>query len=139
MTNLDRAKGILAEGHTCVLCKGEIVFITDERGVKPLVEWYESAINLCDFSAADKVVGRGAAFLYLLLGVCEVYAKVISESALKLLQQHGIKVEYGEKAECIINRKKDGICPFECAVSEIEDPQAAYKEICDKMRELKIR
>jgi hypothetical protein len=53
-----------------------------------------------------------------------------------VLQTHEIPVECGQIVENIINRKGDGICPFEAAVLEIEDAQVAYGAICRKMDEM---
>ena len=52
-----------------------------ERGVKPLLQWLDGENRVKGFSAVDKVVGRAAAFLYVLLEVKEVYAGVMSEGA----------------------------------------------------------
>ncbi len=130
MRDLEKAKNLLLEqGYTCVMCRGETVCTSVLRGVKPLVIWLESGQDFCGFAAADKVVGRATAFLYALMGVTEVYAKVISRPALQVLKEQGISVEYGELAEHIINRSGDGICPFESEVLSVEDPQNAYSVI----------
>ena len=139
MTDLDFAKRILKSGdYTCVLHKSGITYTSGERGVKPLVLWYESDISFRDFSAADKVIGKGAAHLYALLGVSSVFADVISAPALDLLESHGIRVEYNTETEHIINRRGDGICPFEAAVSDIDDSNAAYAAIRKQMKEMGI-
>lgn len=138
MTDLEKAKKILSDnGFTCVLCKCDETFTSTERGVKPLVLLYESGNDFRGFSAADKVVGRGAAFLYVLLGVNSLYADVISEPALELLETHKITVGYASKVKHIINRKGDGICPFEALVADIVDPETAYRSIRKKMEEMK--
>lgn len=139
MTDLQKAKELLTEGaYTCVLCKAEKTHTSMDRGVRPLMEWLESTVNFEGFSAADKVVGRGAAFLYVLLGVQAVYAHVISYSALEVLNAKNISVEYDTAVENIINRKGDGICPFEAAVLNIIDADEAYCAIRKKMREMGI-
>ena len=139
MTDLDFAKRILdSDSFTCVLHKDGVTYTSVERGVKPLVLWYESNISFKCFSAADKVIGKGAAHLYVLLGVSSVFAEVISAPALDLLKSHGIRVEYNTKAEHIINRRGDGICPFEAAVSDIDDSNAAYAAIRKQMKEMGI-
>ena len=80
--NLVYAKELLEkENFTCVLWYGEHLYTSRERGVKPLLEWLDQGLDLSSFSAADKVVGKAAAFLYVLLGVSRVYASVISEAA----------------------------------------------------------
>lgn len=139
MNNLEKAKHtLLSGGYTCVLYKDTTVFTSFERGVKPLVLQFESKTDFKGFSAADKVVGKGAAFLYILLGVEALYANVISFPALELLQKCGVYVEYNTKTEYIINRKGDGICPFEAAVLDIDDAQKAYLAIRNKMSDMNI-
>ncbi len=139
MKELIKAKEILLSGnYTCVLCKNEDIYTSTQRGVKPLVIWLKSENDFKGYVAADKVVGKATAFLYVLLGVKAVYAHVISKSAFLVLNQNNIRVEYTELVENIINRKKDGICPFEAAVLDICDPTTAYDIILNKMREMNI-
>ncbi len=139
MQDLERAKALLPAGeYTCVLCRGEERYTSRLRGVKPLVAWYAAGTQVAGFSAADKVVGKATAFLYVLLGVKELYAGVISRSALAVLEANGIGAQYGTLVENIINRAGDGICPFEEAVLDIRDPDAAYTAIRAKMEKLQI-
>ncbi len=137
--HLSRAKELMESGDfTCVLTDGETVYTSVLRGVRPLVQFLESAEDMTGFSAADKVVGRATAYLYVLLGVGAVYARIISEPAVAVLQARGIRVEYDRIVPNIINRRGDGICPFEAAVMEIHDPAAAYRAIVQKMQEMNI-
>lgn len=139
MTDLENAKALLEkEGLTCAVCKEQTVHTSRLRGVKPLASWYAQGRDFTGFSAADKVVGKATAFLYTLLGVRAVYAGVLSKSALEVLTGHGVEVTYGSLVENIINRSGDGICPFEQAVLEISDPQAAYRAIREKMAAMGI-
>lgn len=136
---LNKAKEILENGgYTCVLTDGTEVYTSTFRGVKPLVQFLKGGMIPSGFSAADKVVGRATAYLYVLLGVREVYSQVISEPAAEVLEANGIHVEYGTLVPNIINRKGDGICPFEAAVMEITDPKMAYEAILAKMKEMNI-
>lgn len=136
-TNLQKAKELLQTGkYTCVLCQGDKVFTSTERGVAPLVNWLSSGMDLGGFSAADKIVGRAAAFLYFLLGVDEVYASVMSEGAKTLLSELNISASYDSKTEHIINRAGTGGCPMEQAVKDITEPEAALEAIRKKMKEL---
>ena len=140
MNNLEKAKQILSDGeYTCVLANEKITLSTKERGVKPLVKWLESNLDFHDFSAADKVIGKGAAFLYLLLGIKSIYAFVISTPALELLRERNVYVEYSQEVDNIINRQGTGICPFEEAVLPITDEKLAYQLIKEKMQSLGIK
>ncbi|MCQ2242641.1 MAG: DUF1893 domain-containing protein [Bacteroidaceae bacterium] len=62
---------------------------------------------------ADKVIGKGAAALMVLGGVIEVYAHVISQPALQLLEDAGVSVSYSQCVEHIINRAGTDWCPVE--------------------------
>jgi len=139
MTDLQKAKSMLDKGeYTCVLCRGEQVLTSSQRGVRPLAAWCAAKEDFSGFSAADKVVGKATAFLYVLLKVSHVYARVLSRSALQVLQKNGISVEYDTLTEHIINRQGTGVCPFEAAVLETDDSTAAYALIREKMTELGI-
>lgn len=123
---------------TCVLCRDGATCTATERGVKPLVRWLAEGAQVRDFYAADKVVGKATAFLYVLLGVRAVYAQVMSRSAAQVLLEHGIEAQCDVLVENIINRQGDGICPFEAAVLEIHDPEDAYRAIREKMVQMNI-
>ena len=139
MKNLEFAKEMLLNNeYTCVICQGETVHTSTFRGVKPLVQWLDRGLDVKGFSAADKVIGRATAFLYVLLEVQEVYAHVISKPALAVLEAHGVQVQYGTLVENIINRAGTGICPFEETVMGIEDAQNAYTAIRQKMQQMNI-
>ena len=135
--NLSKARDLLESGsYTCVVCRDDQIYTTDARGVAPLLNWLDNGLNLQGFYAADRVVGRGAAFLYCLLGVEKVYAKVMSHPAAEILRLHGIDVQADIFVDGIINRKGDGPCPFEAAVMEIYDVEEALAAIRNKRSQL---
>lgn len=136
--NLQKSLELLNSGdYTCVVCREDTVYTTVQRGVAPLLSWLDSGADLKGFSAADRVVGRGAAFLYCLLGVKEVYARVMSHPAAEVLRNHGILAEAETFVDGIINRKGDGPCPFEAAVMDIHDAGEALIAIRNKRSQLK--
>ena len=135
--NLAKARQLLDAGdYTCVLCRESAVHTATQRGVKPLLDWVEEGLCLSGFSAADRVVGRGAAFLYCLLDVAEVYARVMSRPAAAVLEAHGIAVYAGTLVDGIINRQGTGPCPFEAAVMGIENAQDALNAIRARMLQM---
>lgn len=139
MLDLVKAKQILIKGdYTAVLCHADTVYTSKERGVLPLVKWIDNKLNLNGFSAADKVIGKATAFLYIILGVKEVYATVISKSALEVFENHNVLIEYDQVVENIINRQGNGICPFEAVVLNICDVDKAYDAIKAKIKEMGI-
>ncbi len=131
MTDLLKAYEILQEGHTAVLVKGEDVIITDERGVAPLVKWNSEDKSFEGYSAADKVIGKAAAFFYVTFGIKKVRANVLSKFAADVFEKYGIEYWYDTLADEIINRTGDGLCPMESAVmgcDSVEDGVAAIIE-----------
>lgn len=135
--NLLQAIDLLKNGdYTCVLCMQNNIFTSTERGIKPLLDWVDSDICFRGFSAADKVVGKAAAFLYILLGVKEIYAPVMSEAAIRLFLRHGIFIKYDRSAKMICNRMNSGPCPMEQAVQGIDHPDEACTAIRNKLQQL---
>lgn len=130
MELLEKARKMLTEGdYTCVICGADQVWVSKARGVRPLVDWLDANANMKGAYAADKVVGRATAFLYVLLGVKAVYAAVMSTPARMALEQCGIQAQCGREVPGIINRRGDGPCPFENAVLGISDPLFALEAI----------
>ena len=128
--NLEKAKMMLnATDNTCVLCNEEVVLTDKRRGVRPLLDLLENNTDVSEFSAADKVVGKAAAFLYCLLGIKHLYARVISKPAYAVLKDSGINIEYSQMVPAIQNRTKDGYCPMERAVWNLTSAQEALTAI----------
>lgn len=137
MNNLERAKELLKSSEsTCVCCSDEDTLISKKRGVAPLIEWLDEGKNLKEYSAADKVVGNGAAFLYILLEVKELHANVISKSALETLNRYQIAITYDILTEAIRNRENTGFCPIETAVSGITSPDKALTAIRSRLSKM---
>lgn len=135
--DLEKARELLIrEGHTCVICRRDEVYADTQRGVKPLLDLLDHGVRLPGFSAADKVIGKATAFLYVLLGVCAVYTPVISASAKDVLTKNGIELYFDLEVEGIENRTKTGPCPMESAVKNIDRPDVALAAIRKKYAEI---
>lgn len=136
---LHRARKLLEQGdYTCVLCRGGQVFTDNRQGIRPLLELLDGHGNFSGFCAADKVVGKAAAFLYRLMGVKAVYAKVLSKPAAKTLAEGGILLEYEALVAAIRDRTGTGFCPMETAVMDIRDPQEALMALRQRLKELSV-
>ncbi len=137
MSDSERARAILTENRqlTCVLCCGEKIHTATARGIAPMMELMDRGEDLNGFAVADRVVGRAAAFLFVLAGIRSVYTTVISEPALEILQAYAIPCSYEQLVPHIINRTGNGLCPMETAVLKINDPEDALQAI----RETQIR
>ena len=125
MTDLELAKRNLA-GHTICLCKDGNLLTSDKRGISPMMDFIEEDRDVAGYSVADKIVGKAAAFLFVLAGITEVYAEVVSSEGKRVLDEHGIPCSFSVMTENIVNRKGDGMCPMESAVKEENDPKKAY-------------
>lgn len=102
------------EGCSLVIRHHDVEQCYWQRGVADLYELLRTSPDVLQGAVlADKVIGKGAAALMVLGGVREVYAHVLSQPALQLLQQAGITVTYGQCVEHIINRTGTDWCPVE--------------------------
>lgn len=137
MTDVERAKALLVDSnYTVVLCRDEITHTDTRRGVSPLLSLLDRGVCVTGFAAADKVVGKAAAFLYLRLGVTAVHAAVMSKPAYDLLTAHGIDTTYDTLVPAIRNRAGDGYCPMEQVSLPLADPLEAEVAIRKRLAEL---
>lgn len=127
-------------GYSCVISRGTEVRTFTQRGVADL---YDLLVQEQDFlngaKVADKVIGKAAAALLVLGGVQQVYADVISEPAVALLQQAGIPVQYGECVHHIINRTQTGWCPMEEATHTLNSPTEIFEAVDKFVRNLRTK
>ena len=138
-TDLQNAIATLVACDTvkCSLWKGTVHYESEKRGVAPMMDFLQAGTNLHGFSAADRVVGRATAFLFVLAGVTAVYGEVMSEGAKQVLLEHGVLCKAGCVVPYIINRQGNGMCPMEHAVLELSDPQAAYLAVLETQMRLR--
>lgn len=115
---------LFAEKCSCVIRNGNEIRVFHDRGIKDLFRLLKEEPAFLDGAfVVDKVVGKGAAALMILGGVKEVFADVVSRPALALLNDTGVKTDYVQAVEHIVNRTQTGICPVEqlcsdCATAE---------------------
>lgn len=123
---------------TCIILNNdEIVFTSDKKGVAPILDFYHSNKDVYEnLIIVDRIVGKGALLLALLVNAKEVYTPVISENALKLNEHFNIKLFYEKTVPYIINRNKDGMCPIEKSLLEINDLDLGYQTIINTLRKL---
>ncbi len=134
---LQKAIDLLDAGNfTCVLCKDAQVLTETSRGVRPLIGLLDRRESFAGFCAADKVVGKAAAFLYCLLGIRAIYARIISAPAIRVLESAGIQVHFERQVPAIQNRTNTGLCPMETAVWDLEEPEAALAVLRETLKKL---
>jgi len=106
---------ILHEGnYSCVVENYDETHTFTQRGVADLYDMVKNKPGfLKNARIADKIIGKGAAALMILGEVKEIYADVISLSALILIREAGVKVDYDRVVAFIQNRDKTDWCPLE--------------------------
>ena len=134
--DLQTAKQALT-GHSIALCKGNRVLTSDKRGIAPMMDWIAEGKDLCGYAAADCVVGKAAAFLFVKAGIASVFAATLSEKAKTVLQEYGIPCSYDVLVPYIVNREDTDMCPMEKAVQDTNDPALAYVRLLNKIQELR--
>ncbi len=120
--------------YTLVICKDEDIIKSDVTGIRPVMTLIDSKKDYKGYSAADKIVGRAAAFLYTLLQVKNLYGETMSKGAVEILKNAGIYYEYKTLTDYIENRQKTGMCPMDEAVKDIDNPKDAYEAIRNKIK-----
>ena len=137
MTDLERAVAGL-EGHSICLCRGEELLTDDGRGISPMVRFIGEGRELSGWSAADVIVGKAAAALFVKAGVRAVCGVVMSAAGEEYLKAHGVETSYGALTERIMNRRGTGICrPMEQAVSGIDDTGECYRVLCERLAQMR--
>ena len=87
---------------------------------------------------ADKAVGKAAAACMVTGGINHVYADVMSQPALALLQQHGVDAEYGTLVDHIINRTGTDWCPMEKVSRDENDPAIIIQKVKQKLQQMAV-
>lgn len=136
--DLTLAKQALFKGGlTLVVAKrSKLLFKSKSHGVTDLLTMIDDLGRLAEgASVADSVLGRAAALLCVYSKIIAVYGSRMSEGAASILKGSGIRSEFGTLVPKILNRQKNDICPFDRAVSGIEEPSAAL----EKLKALRLR
>jgi hypothetical protein len=76
-------------------------------------------------SLADKVVGKAVALIAAHAGIVEVYAGLMSQSAVPVLDAHQISWRADIMVPGIMNRRNDDLCPLEQLSQSFDEPAAA--------------
>ncbi len=126
-TDLELARALLIANKeaTLVMVRGDEVYTSTERGVKPLLRMVNEGRSLAGFAVADKVVGKAPALLYAILGPSAVFSPVMSWTGRAVLLAAGIATSYDQLVAHIQNRANDGQCPMDSSVANVYDPYEA--------------
>ncbi len=98
------------------------VFTDSGSSVRPLFRLYTAhKAALRGASVADRIIGKAAASILCDADVKEVFAFLMSETGLALLQANGIAARYAELVPYIENRTGTDLCPMEKIVADCDD------------------
>ena len=118
----------------------QIILEKTQNGVAGALEAYENESRLIDGAhAVDKIVGKGAAIIFVLAKVKSVYAFVISEAAKKVFSKNGIHVKWQKCVPYIANRSGNGVCPIEQSIEGLDNPNECFGAIKTCLYELKTK
>ena len=125
-------KDILHEKNCSIVASNG--YVSFDNGIKPVISKLNEDLHFFNgLSVADKIVGKASAMLLTLSGVNEVYAEILSVSGKEIFEKYGIKYEYGQLVDYIVNRKGDGVCPMEETVKDLNDLHEAYEALNRKI------
>lgn len=135
MENLEIAKTTLLENdYSIVLVKeNEIVNTSRKNGLLPILDLYNNDKSILENAiVADKVIGKAAALILKEANIKELYAELISENAIELIDKTNIKYRYNKKVREIRNRDNTDICPMEELALESNNADELIEKIKEK-------
>ena len=109
--------------YSCVISNNDKTRTFTRSGVIDMYELLrDNDAFMVGASVADKVVGKGAAALFVLGRIHDLYTDVVSTPALKILKKASIEVTFGEEVPHIINRAGTDMCPLEMRTQATDNP-----------------
>lgn len=139
-TDINIAKELLGQNdRVCVIVKnGKVLFSSSKKGIQPFFDALElrSKNEYLDCRIADRVIGKAALLLAAYLGAKEIYTPLASQHAINASLNLNLNLIYDENVAFIINRTRDGMCPMEKAVLNMNDPKEAFMALKKKLERL---
>ena len=114
------------EDHSLLVYKDGNITFQDEHGIQPLLIQIKKK-GLKNAIVVDKVIGKAAALLLVYGKVKQVHTNIIAKDAIKVFDKYNVEYSYVELVDNIQNMKKDGLCPMEQKVLNVDSPKKAYK------------
>ena len=136
MTDLEIVKEKLQENNASLVVlyangEGKAYYQNRITDIKEILQQDKMALK--GAVIADKVIGKVAGSILAVAGVKEIYADVMSQYAIPVLEQNGIQYEYKNLVEYIQNNDKTGMCPMENKYKEEKDIHKIFKEMIGDM------
>ena len=117
--------------HSLLVYKDGNITFQDEHGIQPLLIQIKKK-GLKNAIAVDKVIGKAAALLMVYGKVKQVHTNIIAKDAIPVFEKYKVEYSYNEVVDYIQNNKKDGLCPMEQKVLNVNSPKKAYKIFAKK-------
>ena len=128
------------ESLTCVVADEDgNMFTSTEKGIKPMLD----LMKQCDAEGwkpvyqADMIIGKAAVLISAEYGIKELYADVVSESAVKIAEERGIDLSFRESVPKILNRDRSEEGPFEAVLNGAD--LSNFDLVMEKIREVAAR
>ena len=136
MTDLEIVKEKLQENNASLVVlyangEGKAYYQNRITDIKEILQQDKMALK--GAVIADKVIGKVAGSILAVAGVREIYADVMSQYAIPVLEQNGIQYEYKNLVDYIQNNDKTGMCPMENKYKEEKDIHKIFKEMIGDM------
>ncbi len=136
MTDLEIVKEKLQENNASLVVlyangEGKAYYQNRITDIKEILQQDKMALK--GAVIADKVIGKVAGSILAVAGVKEIYADVMSQYAIPVLEQNGIQYEYKNLVDYIQNNDKTGMCPMENKYKEEKDIHKIFKEMIGDM------
>jgi tripeptide aminopeptidase len=115
----------------CAADGGELVYRLTGRGISALLTAVEEerVVSHGPLDWGDKLVGRAAALLFILVRPRSIFALTMSMGAQDVLRAAGIPFTCDAVILDVLNGTGTGPCPMEAAVSGIDEPLAALETL----------
>lgn len=132
---MERIVRLLYSGqYSCIVENFDEIFTFSQHGIADLYDMIKNKHGFLNKSfVADKVVGKGAAALMILGEVEKVYADVISLSALIMLREFAVEVDFVKAVPFIYNKDRTDWCTLEKLCYEESSPSIIFS-IIEKLR-----
>ena len=113
---------------------GKIILKKKGNGIRPILETIEELKDdLKDTVIGDRILGKASALMLRYSKVKAAYSPQATKTAIALLIMGGIPCQVDELVPFIQNRSKDGMCPFEKMLKDIDSPEEAYDILMEKV------
>ncbi len=132
MTNVEMVKEKLYETNASLVvlyADGECKAYYQNR-IKDIKEILQQDMTALQGAIiADKVIGKVAGSILAVAGVKEIYADVMSQYAIPVLEENHIKYVYKYLTDYIQNNDKTGMCPMENKYKEEKNLHKIFDEM----------